>query len=119
MTADLVKGKINRVVVEGNGESLYFILDDKTSLLMGMNKIICSNMIIRFKEGKVNNLSFYVQPDANFIPPHELKKEDMTLKGYSWKAKEKPTKKDVVNYQPVPASESKPAEGAETKARAQ
>jgi lipopolysaccharide export system protein LptA len=100
MTANIEKGKINRVLVEGNGESLYFALDDKNVALMGMNKIVCSNIIIRFKEGKVNNLSFYVQPDANFIPPHELKKEDLTLKGYSWKEKEKPTKDDVINYKP-------------------
>lgn len=96
MTADVHRGKISRVLVEGNGESLYFALDEKNALLMGMNKIICSSMIIRFKDGRVNNLSFYVQPDANFIPPHELKKEDMTLKGFVWKQNEKPTRDEVV-----------------------
>ena len=61
-----------------------------------MNKIICSKILIRFKEGKLNNMSFYVQPDASFIPPHELKKEDMTLKGFVWKPDKKPTRDDVV-----------------------
>jgi hypothetical protein len=109
MTADIVNSKINRVLVEGNGESLYFALDDKTNMLMGMNKIICSNIIVRFKEGRVNNLSFYVKPEANFIPPHELKKENLTLKGYSWKLDEKPTRNDVVNYEekPVPVEKEK------------
>jgi hypothetical protein len=51
----------------------------------------------------VNNLSFYVKPDAQFIPPHELKKDDRTLKGFNWKAKEKPLKKDVVKPGPAPA----------------
>jgi lipopolysaccharide export system protein LptA len=96
MTADILNSKINKVYVEGNGESIYFILDDKTNLLMGMNKIICSNIMIRFKEGKVNNLSFFVKPEANFIPPHELKKDELTLQGFSWKSKEKPRKEDVV-----------------------
>lgn len=99
MTAELANGKINKVVVRGNGESLYYILDEKTVSLTGMNKIICSNITIRFKNGKVNNLSFYVKPDAQFIPPHELKKEDRTLKGFSWKGKDKPLKKDVVKEQ--------------------
>jgi lipopolysaccharide export system protein LptA len=112
MTANIADSKINRVLVEGNGESLYFALDEKNSLLMGMNKIICSNIIIRFKEGRVNNLSFYVKPDANFIPPHELKKENLTLKGYSWKVDEKPTKDDVINYRP-PAAAEKPSENGE------
>ena len=96
MTAELANRKINRVFVQGNGESVYFILDEKNHAFMGMNKIICSNITIRFKEGKVNNLSFYVQPDAQFIPPHELKEEDKVLKGFNWIEDEKPEKKDVV-----------------------
>jgi lipopolysaccharide export system protein LptA len=101
MTAELADSKINRVYVQGNGESLYFILDEKTNVLMGMNKIICSSITIRFKQGKVNNLSFYVQPDAHFIPPHELLKDDQILKGFNWKAEEKPGREDVVKKQVV------------------
>jgi len=96
MTAEFSGRNISRVIVEGNGESLYFALDDKDQAFMGMNKIICSNITIRFKEGKVNNLSFYVKPEASFIPPHELKKEDKTLKGFEWRADNKPTRGDVV-----------------------
>ena len=96
MTAEFKNKMINKVIVEGNGESIFFALKEKEAAAMGMNKIICSNITIRFKEGKVNNFSFYVQPDASFIPPHELKKEDMTLKGFIWKENEKPVKTDVV-----------------------
>jgi lipopolysaccharide export system protein LptA len=104
MTADIRRGKISTVYVEGNGESIYFALDDKTKLLMGMNKIICSNIMIRFRDGRVNNLSFYVKPEANFIPPHELKKDDLTLKGFSWKVDEKPKREDVVPKPAEPGS---------------
>lgn len=96
MTAEFKNKKINQVIVEGNGESIYYALSEEESSAMGMNKIICSNITIRFKNGKVNNLSFYVKPEASFIPPHELKKEDMTLKGFVWKESEKPVKRDVV-----------------------
>lgn len=96
MTAEFANQKINRVVVQGNGESIYYALDDKNNTFLGMNKIICSNITIRFKEGKVKNLSFYVKPEASFIPPHELKTEDKTLNGFNWKEKERPEKKDVV-----------------------
>jgi lipopolysaccharide export system protein LptA len=100
MTAIFRNKKINRVLVDGNGESLYFALEenkkDSTTNAMGMNKIICSNILIRFKEGKVDNLSFYVQPEASFIPPHELKEEEKKLKGFSWKVAEKPKQEDVV-----------------------
>ena len=64
MTAEFRDKKINRVVVEGNGECIYYILSDKAAEATGVNKIICSNITIRFKDGKVNNLSFYKQPDG-------------------------------------------------------
>jgi hypothetical protein len=96
MTSFIRDSKIDHVLVEGNGESLYFAMDEKTNSAMGMNKIICSSMRIRFKNGKLDNLSFYTRPDANFIPPHELKPEDMQLKGFIWREKEKPSRADVV-----------------------
>jgi lipopolysaccharide export system protein LptA len=102
MTAEFANRKIDRVIVEGNGESLFFALDDKDQSFMGMNKIICSNITIRFKDGKVNNLSFYVRPEASFIPPHELKKEDRRLKGFEWRADNKPTRDQVVKANIAP-----------------
>lgn len=103
MTAFFRDDNISQVVVDGNGESVYFALQESTDStkapVMGLNRIICSNITIRFKEGKVNNLSFYVQPDAQFIPPHEVTPEDKTLEGFSWRIKEKPTRNQVVKPQ--------------------
>jgi lipopolysaccharide export system protein LptA len=96
MTAEFADKKIRRVVVEGNGESIYHALEEKDNSFIGLNKIICSNITIRFKDGKVSNLSFYVKPEASFIPPHELKDDDKTLRGFSWKEDERPQRKDVV-----------------------
>jgi lipopolysaccharide export system protein LptA len=104
MTAEFNGKKMHRVVVEGNGESIYYILKEEEKIVQGLNRIICSNITIRFKDGKVNNLSFYKQPDAHFIPPHEIKTEDTKLNGFTWKQKEKPTKDQVKkNQQPPPA----------------
>jgi hypothetical protein len=105
MTTYFRDQKISHVYVEGNGESLYFLLDEKTNLSSGMNKIICSNIMIRFKQGKVNNLTFYKKPEASVIPPHELKIEDTKLKGFEWRGNEKPAREDVVKPQ-VPSTSS-------------
>ncbi|MGC3943356.1 MAG: OstA-like protein [Chryseolinea sp.] len=99
MTAEFRNQKINRVYVNGNGESIYF-LNEKAKGSMGMNRIICSDITIKFSDGQVKTLSFYTQPDARFIPPHELKKEDMTLRGFTWKEDRKPEKSDVVGTKP-------------------
>jgi lipopolysaccharide export system protein LptA len=105
MTADINRSKISRVFVEGNGESMYFALDEKTNTLMGVNKIVCSSIMIRFRNGRVNNLSFFVQPEANFIPPHEMKKDELTLKGFFWKPEEKPSRADVIPKKTSPGSQ--------------
>jgi lipopolysaccharide export system protein LptA len=107
MTAEFAGKNIRRVVVEGNGESLYYALEEKDNTFMGMNKIICSNITIRFKDGKVANLSFYKKPEASFIPPHELKSEDKILKGFSWKESDRPSKTDVVQPAPLVIQDKK------------
>ena len=109
MIANFSGNTISHVTVQGNGESLYYALQEpdkdvkkisttasEPTFTMGMNKIICSNMKINFKDGEVNNISFYIKPDASFIPPQELKEGDKRLKGYTWRIAEKPQKKDVV-----------------------
>ena len=105
MTAFFDEKSIHHVVVTGNGESIYFALQNKeeevdgkkkkVSIMSGMNKIVCSNMRINFRAGKVNNISFYVNPDASFVPPHELKKDDTVLKGFSWKVDDRPSRDTV------------------------
>lgn len=110
MTAYFDDKNIHHVIVKGNGESIYYALQqakqqmkDTTvtvSIVSGMNKIICSNMRINFKAGKVNNISFYVQPDASFIPPHELKKEQTILKGFRWRGSDRPSRGTVVEQNP-------------------
>lgn len=112
MIADFRSGKLNRVYVNGNGESIYFAVDDKTGMLTGMNNVLCSNIIIRFKDGKVSNISFLKQPDGKFIPPHEIEEENKKLTDFKWRAEERPIKKDVVKeiQRPVnnPASQPTP-----------
>ncbi|MBX2962541.1 MAG: Organic solvent tolerance protein OstA [Cyclobacteriaceae bacterium] len=105
MTASFRNNQLHQVVVEGNGESVYFALEDKTNILMGMNKIICSNITIRFKDARVNNLSFYVRPEADFIPPHELIEDQKLLPGFNWKIENRPTKDEVVKSRPESPAE--------------
>jgi lipopolysaccharide export system protein LptA len=87
-------GKIRKVDVLGNAESVYFALEGDTALT-GMNKAISSNMRLRFEDNKLKAISFLVQPDANFIPPHELNEADRKLEGFNWYGELRPTKKDV------------------------
>lgn len=90
-------GDIDLMDVNGNGESHYFLLKGD-SLMMGMNKIFCSSMRIRFKNNVMQNISFYTQPEAKFIPPHELIEGEEFLEGFSWRADERPELYEVATY---------------------
>lgn len=106
MTAIFDGSFMSHVIVQGNGESLYYALQEedveaenkkyKISYVTGMNKLICSNMRINFIDGKVNNVTAYIKPDASFIPPHEIKDADKKLKGFDWKEKIRPDREAVV-----------------------
>jgi hypothetical protein len=81
--------------VDGNGESIYYALE-KDSALTGMNKVLCSNMIIRLDSNKLKGISFIKKPDGKFVPPHEIQEPETKLKGFVWRKEEKPQLADMV-----------------------
>ncbi|WP_082318174.1 OstA-like protein [Hymenobacter sp. DG25A] len=108
--------KLKKVDVLGNAESLYFALEGDTSLT-GMNKAVSANMALRFSEdSKLQTISFLTNPDASFIPPHELKDEDKQLKGFQWREKERPTRRGTLGKHFALPVKAKPKTKAKRKA---
>jgi len=102
MTAFFDGKSIKNVDVTGNGETIYWVADEEnTSQVVGMNKIICTNMRIGFKDNQVNDIRIYINPDGDFIPPHELKDDQKLLAGFAWRVEERPTFRSIL----VPPSE--------------
>jgi hypothetical protein len=96
MDAIFADDELRTVYVHGNGESIFFMLKEDNTGIMGMNKILCSDMTINFKDSDIYDVIFYTNPDGSFIPPHELKTEDKKLNGFKWYGEIKPTLLDVV-----------------------
>ncbi|GAA4370612.1 OstA-like protein [Hymenobacter saemangeumensis] len=113
MVAYFRDNKINRVDVLGNAESLYYALENDTATT-GMNKAVSANMVLRFADSKLKTISFLTNPDASFIPPHELKGPDQRLKGYSWRVAERPKRRQVLGKQ----FDDRPPRKAKPKAKA-
>jgi len=97
MIGYFVDNKIDRLNVDGNSECIFFALDEEDNSLTGVNKILCSSMTIRFVDNHADNMSFYVNPEATFIPPHELEEPDTRLKGFFWREDERPSLIDILN----------------------
>jgi lipopolysaccharide export system protein LptA len=88
------QNRISRIDVLGNAESLYYALDGDTAV-SGVNKTLSATMRLSFSENQLQKISFLTNPDATFIPPHELKEDDTRLKGYRWRPTERPTRRSV------------------------
>jgi lipopolysaccharide export system protein LptA len=87
--------RLNRVYVEGNGESIYFVLNDKAKN-MGMNRVESSKMTLLFQRNQVKKIKFIGQPDGKLMPPKKIVIDQKQLDGFNWRTKEKPTKAAVV-----------------------
>lgn len=90
MTGYFKDQKINRLHIQGNGESIYFDLVGD-SLLRGMNKMLCANIMMFFDEGNIKKINWLVKPEGNFKPPHLIEDKDKELEGFVWREDEKPT----------------------------
>lgn len=88
MTGYFSDNKLYKILVEGNGQTIYFAKDrDK---LIGVNKTECSNLIIFVKENKVDKITFLKKPDATLFPMTDFSPKEFLLKGFVWREKERP-----------------------------
>ena len=95
ITAYFKNNHINKILVEGNAESIFHALEAEKKV-MGVNKAEAGNIVVLFKDDKLSTITYVNKPDAVFIPPHELKEEDSRLKGFKWRLKDRPTRQDVI-----------------------
>ena len=91
LTAYFAENKLNRVLVQGNGESIYFVLNDAMDGIEGMNRTLCGRMKILFESGGMSDVLFYQKPEGRLIPPQELTPGLRRLQGFAWLVSERPT----------------------------
>jgi lipopolysaccharide export system protein LptA len=86
---------IESMSVDGNGESIFYILDEGDSLLVGMNKMLCSDMKLIFENNDISTITVYTQPEGRIVPPHEISADDEVLSGFGWLYDKRPLLKDI------------------------
>lgn len=92
---------IRQIVIDGNGESIYFALKEEDLSVIGMNRVLCSNMTLDFADKELQFIHFYVEPDAKFIPPQELLDPEKRLRGFIWRQSEKPSRESVIYHEKI------------------
>ena len=104
MKASFRDGSIFRVDVYGNGESIYYILEED-SLMVGMNRILSSDIRIDFVDNALDMIRTRPKTEGSLIPPHEIEAENERLNGFAWRADRRPTKREVVGAESAPRDE--------------
>ena len=87
--------KLKQVLVDGNGESAYYAVDDNQKSI-GLNRVECGRMNMLFTDNRVQKISFVGKPDGKLIPPSKIKAPERQLDGFNWRIGEKPTKEKTI-----------------------
>ncbi|KAA6438576.1 hypothetical protein FEM33_18065 [Dyadobacter flavalbus] len=87
--------KLKQVLVDGNGESAYYAVDDKEKNI-GLNRVECGRMNLLFEDNRVQGISFIGKPDGRLIPPSKIKLTERQLEGFNWRITEKPTREKTI-----------------------
>ena len=122
MVAYFRRSQMARIDVLGNAESLYYTLNGD-SVMSGLNKSVSASMTLRFVDNKIKHLTWVTNPEASYFPVHEIKPENKELKGFKWRATERPTRGVVLgkhfasDLRQHPKAKARPKPGSKPKAR--
>jgi len=94
-----LKGKfkgngLETVDVTQNTEMVYYLYDDETLDLVGIDKAICSALRLTFEESAIDKVTFFTDPDGIVYPPKELPVNARRLLGFAWREDERIYKKE-------------------------
>ena len=100
MTGQFTNGELSNLVIEGNGESLYYALEGDT-LTQGINRILSATIGLSFVDGLIKKSNFGVKPDGKFIPVQDINEKMSRLEGFRWRVEEKPGRSSIDDWRKV------------------
>lgn len=92
ITAFFKDGELDRLRVEGNAETVYYVKDEAGAYI-GVDQSECSKMVIYFAEGEIDKIKFITQPNSVLYPMNEVDHDNLRLKGFEWLFDKKPQKR--------------------------
>ena len=96
MTAYFNDNKMRRMDVEGNGQSIFIVTDEETKDKMGLNYTECTDLILYFKDSKLDAVNYEVKPNSVTTPYQDVEEKNRYLKGFNWRGSEQPKCKEDI-----------------------
>ena len=89
------QNNLQKIDVKGNGQTIFLAQNDNKENI-GINTSECSDISLFFKENELNGITFHTKPAAIMHPMEKIAEKDKFLKGFLWRANERPkTKEDI------------------------
>ena len=64
---------------------LYYLYDEETNELIGIDKAICSSIEMIIVENQIDEIIFYTNPEGKVYPEKELQINEKILNGFNWR----------------------------------
>ena len=90
LTGYFKDNKLTRINIDGNGESIYYLIDGDE--IVGVNTAKCARIEILFADGKIKDIFEYQNPEGVIDPPSQSPEANRYLEGFSWLDKFRPKK---------------------------
>lgn len=81
--AQFDSSELRRMDIQGNAQSVYYPRDDDDAYV-GVNKTICSDMIVFFGNNQVDEIIFVTQLEGKLDPMNKADHEALKLEGFNW-----------------------------------
>jgi len=89
MVGSFVLNKLKIVDVDGNAESLYYVMDDFEKLI-GINKTESGFMVLGLDSNQVSSILISGNPKASMSPESKLTFNDLRLRNFNWMIARRP-----------------------------
>ncbi len=88
--------QLHRLDISGNAESVYYVKDEEEAYI-GVNRSICSNMILLFEQNEVDRIKCLKEPQSSITPMADAQRaEAFQLKGFDWITEGRPLKREDI-----------------------
>lgn len=92
-------GDLVKVDVRGNGETIYYAKEESENQPdkdIGMNKLICSDIIIHLDSNEVEKIIFIDMPSGTMFPIEQVPSGQNKLKGFRWDPASRPLRREDI-----------------------
>ncbi|MHA7131213.1 OstA-like protein [Algoriphagus namhaensis] len=100
MTGYFAEGTIKTLQIDGNAESLYYLLEADT-INQGLNVTLSASIRMDFEEGAIRKMMYNIRPDGRFIPVQNVTEENSRLDDFEWRIDEKPSMDEIFAWRRV------------------